>query len=114
MATHPLRGSLFENLVIMEALKRRFNAGKKSDLSFYRDSSGLEIDLVAGSTAAMRPVEIKSGETVNPDYFANLHKFSKLFPAAGKAGLVYAGDAAGERNGINYFPPQHLRAFLDK
>ncbi|MDP2865198.1 MAG: DUF4143 domain-containing protein, partial [Elusimicrobiota bacterium] len=114
VATHPLRGSLFENMVVTEALKHRLNEGKRSDLSFYRDSSGLEVDLVA-SGGGLRPLEIKSGETLNSDYFKNLEKFLKLFPAAaGRAGLVYGGEDKGERNGIHFFPVTGLEFFLGR
>ena len=46
MATHPLHGPLFENPIVMEGLKHRFNKGYRSDLSFFRDTSGLECDLL--------------------------------------------------------------------
>ena len=46
IATHPLRGALFENAVVAEALKHRFNRGQPSNLSFFRDARGLECDLL--------------------------------------------------------------------
>ena len=46
VSTHPLKGFLFENMVVMESLKHRFNQGRRSNLSFYRDSSGTEVDLI--------------------------------------------------------------------
>lgn len=65
----PLRGNLFENIVIIEALKQRFNRGLRSNLSFYRESNGNEVDLVAETGRERLAVEIKSGATVNPDFF---------------------------------------------
>ena len=56
----PLRGSLFENLVIAEVLKFRFNQGKRSNLYFYRDSKGNEIDLLPAMGADLFPIEIKA------------------------------------------------------
>lgn len=46
LAESPLRGAVFENLIVSETLKRHFNAAVSPDVCFYRDSSGKEVDLV--------------------------------------------------------------------
>lgn len=43
VAAHPLRGALFENLVVSELLKKRFNQGKTDNLYYLRDSKGLKL-----------------------------------------------------------------------
>jgi hypothetical protein len=61
LATHPLRGALFENLVVCDVLKYRYNSGRRGNLHFYRDSSGLEIDLIYPLAGRHLPIEIKAG-----------------------------------------------------
>lgn len=91
--SHPLRGNLFENLVVSELLKYRYNSGRNHNLSFYRDSSQKEIDVIYKIAGDYLPIEIKSGETFTKDFMRNLDYFEKLFPDLkyGKI-LVYAGD----------------------
>jgi hypothetical protein len=63
IAFHAQRGALFENLVITEFLKGRFNRGRQADICFWRDSKGLEVDLLLEEGLELTPVEIKSGQT---------------------------------------------------
>jgi uncharacterized protein len=70
VARDPLFGSLFENLVIMEALKARFNQGESAEMYFFRDATGNEVDLLIPAGRKLRAVEIKAGATVNTDYFS--------------------------------------------
>ena len=56
----PLRGNIYENLVIMEVLKTRLNTGQRPDLYFYRDSNGKEVDLLILDGRSIQPIEIKS------------------------------------------------------
>lgn len=87
----PLRGNLFENLVVIEALKSCFNAGKRSDLAFFRDSTGNEVDLIIERGRDLHAVEIKSGATIVPSFFSNLKKFSNLVGSDLKSGTVVYG-----------------------
>ncbi|WEV59157.1 ATP-binding protein [Bifidobacterium sp. ESL0728] len=70
---HPKRGAVFENLIIEETLKRGFNANSESRLYFYRDSNGVEVDLM-DMTDSLSPqlIEIKSGITPRDDFFRHL------------------------------------------
>lgn len=70
---HPKRGAVFENLIIEETLKRGFNANSESRLYFYRDSNGVEVDLM-DMTNSLSPqlIEIKSGITPRDDFFRHL------------------------------------------
>ena len=63
-----MRGALFENFIIMEAMKRRYNQGKESNLYFYRDSHQNEIDLILKSSSGLYGIEIKSAMTYHADF----------------------------------------------
>jgi uncharacterized protein len=106
LSRDPLRGSLFENLVIAEALKYRFNQGRRSNLYFYRDSKGNEIDLLLVSGSEFFPIEIKSGMTITRDYFKGLIHFAKVFEKRMPrgSGLVYGGEAAQKRTDVTIVP----------
>ncbi len=99
IATHPLRGNLFENMVVMEVLKYRYNHAKRNNLYFFRDSNGNEVDLIYTKGQYLLPMEIKSGQTITPSYFSSLNKFRALFqqqvPWPGF--LVYGGDTEQDR-----------------
>ena len=86
--THPLRGALFENLVIGEVMKQRFNQGKRSNLSFFRDAKGHEVDLLAHQANEIIPIEIKSAATIKNDFFKGIHYFHKYIQPCAKRILV--------------------------
>ena len=76
--THYLRGALFENLVINEFIKAALHRGQEPVLSFWRDKTGLEIDLVRYCGEETEIYEIKSSATYSSDFFKNLTKWAKL------------------------------------
>lgn len=101
---HPFRGSLFENMVIVEFLKKRFNQGKPGNLYFWRDSTGNEVDLIIDSALSAIPVEIKSGQTITDDYFKTILFWNKLSDNK-KGYVVYGGSEIQKRsNGITILP----------
>ncbi len=94
LAVHPLRGALFENLVVMEFLKRRLNKGKQPNLYFYRDQSQREIDLLQEEGAAINAFEIKSAQVFQKGFFKNLDYLTKILgKMAGSTQLIYDGEA---------------------
>ena len=96
LARDPLRGSIFENHVILELYKTELNAGRQPDFFFYRDSHGNEVDLVIRTGRRLRPVEIKSAATFVPEFTRGLEKFAALFPkqtVTGKTVYYNGGDA---------------------
>ena len=106
---HPLRGALFETMVVNEFLKNRCNVGERSPLYFWRDNIGTEVDLVIERGNELAAVEIKSGITVASDAFANLKKWHKYATERGNfsalhLGLVYGGDARFTRDGVDVMP----------
>lgn len=96
---HPLRGNLFENLIVIDALKYRYNRGKRSNLYFWRDAKGNEVDLLIESGPDVTPVEIKAGATISGDYFKGLRTFSARLPTPpGISALVYGGSDRQKRS----------------
>lgn len=104
LETHAARGALFETWVVAELLKQRFNAGRPSDLFFWRDHVGQEIDIVIDTADGLVPLEIKSGSTFAADWADAMEKWGKLAEKAGQAvlqpTLVYGGAAGFERQGL--------------
>ena len=96
VARDPLWGSLFENFVIMEAMKDRLNDGESAEMYFYRDSEGNEVDLLMPVGGKMHAIEIKAGATVNPDYFKGLKKFAAQHPLTISGGSVIFGGIQGQ------------------
>lgn len=96
VARDPLRGSLFENLIVMEAMKDRLNAGDSPEMYFYRDSEGNEVDLLLPVGGRMHAIEIKAGATVVPDYFKGLRTFARHHPEALAGGCVVYGGEHGQ------------------
>lgn len=98
---HPLRGNLFENLVIIDVLKYRYNRGRRSNLYFWRDAKGNEVDLLIENGPDVVPVEIKAGATVSGDWLKGLRSFAAKLPTPPKAcGLVYGGSERQRRSDI--------------
>ena len=89
--THPLRGALFENLIIADVIKFRFHQGKRPNLSFFRDAKGHEVDLLYHQSNDITPIEIKSAATVRSDFFKGLTYFNKHLQPCEKSILVCDG-----------------------
>jgi predicted AAA+ superfamily ATPase len=98
-ARDPLMGNLFENLVVVEALKARWNAGLDADLYYFRDQSGFEIDLILSRQRRLYPFEIKASQTYNPDFFRNLKKFSQWREDIHAGTVIYAGEVGQKVQG---------------
>ena len=100
MGRDPLVGNIFENLVVLEALMCRFNAGRRSNLYFFRDTKGFEIDLILDEQRLPRPVEIKSTHTYDSNLTRNVRQFESMIPDALMPHLVYAGTPMGCVQGV--------------
>lgn len=96
----PLVGSLFENLIVIEALKQRFNRGLKSNLYFFRNSQGKEIDLLLKSGSELVGVEIKSAATWSRHFTKNLKYFSKTYQNLTHEYVVYSGENISFSDGL--------------
>jgi uncharacterized protein len=106
---HAQRGAIFETFVVSEFLKSRFNQGLPSNLFYWRDSKGLEVDLILEAGDRLNAIEIKSGQTIAPDFFSSLKIWSKL---AGQADLpswlIYGGDKALTSENISIVPWKNI------
>jgi len=93
LSTHYLRGSLFENLVINEFVKDSFNKGEEPLLTFWRDKTGNEVDLLHTLGNTQSAYEIKSGETFSTGYFKGVSYWSKLSGATTESCFaIYTGN----------------------
>lgn len=104
----PLRGNLFENLVVSEALKQRANAGLTPNLWFLRTADGFEIDLLRSSGRSLRPIEIKSAVTWRDTLARNVREFLHETADAVEPSVVYDGDNLDLSSGISV---RNIRSF---
>jgi len=105
LRTHAQRGPLFESFVIGEFMKHRFNSGSLHDFFFWRDRTGNEVDVLVDRGDGLQPVEVKSGQTLNRDFFKGLQKWRALAgEVCVRPSLVYGGDERAEAKGIAVFP----------
>ena len=103
LINHPLKGQLFETFVVSEYLKMFYNQGSEAPLYFYRENSGLELDLIIQSGAMLMPVEIKSAKVFNPSLIKNIQVVSKSLDFQ-SASLIYGGEMKFCRDEINIYP----------
>lgn len=99
LVQHPFRGAIFENFILNELLKQRFNQGQRSNLYFWREPSGKEIDVLIDDGLQIYPIEVKSGYTITSDWLKGLAYWNKLQSAQTGGTVYYAGDEAQERTG---------------
>lgn len=98
IATHAARGALFETYVISELVKQRFNTGRPSDLYFWRDNIGHEVDVLYETPVGLQAVEIKSGGTFASDWPASVRKWQDFAgDEALRPVIVYGGKGGYER-----------------
>lgn len=92
LATHPLRGAIFENFVVAEAYKQLSNRGKEPTLYFYRDSSQHEVDLLLQRGYQYEGYEIKSSQTFTREFLGGLHYLGKLLgERLTRSAVIYSG-----------------------
>jgi predicted AAA+ superfamily ATPase len=102
----PLRGNLYENLVIAEVAKGALNKGIRPELYFYRDTYGSEVDLLIREKGQLTPVEIKSAGTFAVDFVKGLERFRDLGLKHVNAGAVlYDGQEQFKVRGTLTFNP---------
>ncbi|HCS21531.1 MAG TPA: AAA family ATPase [Bacteroidetes bacterium] len=104
MNLHPMRGNLFENLIVADLLKNRYNLGLPSNLYFWRDNVGHEVDIIQDQAGELTAIEIKSGRTITPEFFKGLNYWNSLTQTKGGM-LIYGGDKIQKRSdGISILP----------
>lgn len=106
LAFDKMRGHLFENLIVVELLKRRLNEGKESNIYFYRDSNQNEVDILVDNGSSLDAIEVKSAMTYSPSFEKALLKVNEwVNPPVGQRTIVYAGaleDDKGDIRLLNY------------
>jgi uncharacterized protein len=104
-SSHYAKGPLFENLIICEIVKHFYNSGIEPPTYFWRDGSGMEIDLIVENRGNLYPVEIKAGKTFSPDSLNAIHSFCTFSktPLA-NASLMYGGNERQSRSDIAILP----------
>ncbi|MDC0480043.1 ATP-binding protein [Candidatus Marinimicrobia bacterium] len=111
----PLRGGLYENLIILEFVKSETNKGIQPHFYFYRDSHGNEVDLLISKGKKLTLIEIKSSETFNIDFLKGVLHFKKIMPNRFSKGLViYNGKHSLDVKGIEIKNPFIDQGFWSK
>lgn len=103
-ARDPLRGGLYENLVIQEVLKETLNRGQRPNMFFYRDTHGNEVDLIIRKGRYLVPIEIKSAQTFSPDFLKGIQHLRKAAGDLCRPGYVMY-------NGSDSFTVRETRIF---
>lgn len=108
-----MRGAIFENMVVMECLKYRYNQGREGGVFFYRDSNQKEVDVLLKQEGIITALEVKSAMTYNTSFEDTIKKLPTWIQTpVEKRSIVYNGDfenTAGEIRLINY---RHLPSLL--
>jgi uncharacterized protein len=101
----PLVGQIFENLVVIECLKSRYNKGVLPDLYYFRDSKGNEVDLLAQSGRFLKAMEIKSASTFSMKRLQGIRRFNSITDRVESSYLIYSGkdhQLSGDVSAIHY------------
>lgn len=93
LALDKMRGAIFENLVVMECIKHRFNQGKEGNVFFYRDSNGQEVDILVKEEGQLTAIEVKSSMTYQADFAKTLRMLPQWTSTPiVRRSIVYGGD----------------------
>jgi predicted AAA+ superfamily ATPase len=112
MARDPLRGHLFENFIIMDLIKQRYNQGKSVPFYYFRDQHGHEVDLLIKSGHEFMGIEIKAGQSFHRDFLKGLDFFQGLTTDRYREGyIVYAGN---EEQKLGQHALANYRSFLSR
>lgn len=108
-----MRGAIFENYVVMEVIKHRYNRGLLNGVYFYRDSNQNEVDILLKEEGEITAIEVKSSMTYHTSFENTISKIPEWINIPVKNRMVvYTGDfenTAGDIKIINY---RHLQKFL--
>jgi predicted AAA+ superfamily ATPase len=108
----PLLGNIFENLVVVDVLKQRYNAGYDADMYFFRDSNGNEIDLLCKTSDGLVGIEIKAASTWHGKFAKQLLSFATNNHSLHKSLVVYNGTEIHLSNGVSATPYHKLSCAL--
>ncbi|CAG0908078.1 unnamed protein product, partial [Darwinula stevensoni] len=97
LINHPLRGAIFESFIVSELVKERLNRGLPINLYYWREKNKYEIDVLIENFDAIIALEIKSGQTIQSDYFKNIQYWLKLTKQK-KGFVLYQGEQSQVRD----------------
>lgn len=108
-----MRGAIFENMIVMEAIKHRYNMGLEGGVFFYRDSNQNEVDLLIKQEGELTAIEVKSSMTYSSSFEKALTQIEGWIktPISKKA-IVYSGDFENMSGNINLINYRHISSIL--
>ncbi len=109
---HPLRGALFENAAVTEAVKHAYNRARRPRLAFFRDRSGFECDLLYETPAGLAAIEVKSGRTIASDWFDPPRRLAEILPQVTAQVVVHGGSERQRRTSATAVPLGDFAGFL--
>ena len=114
---HPQRGAIFESWVVSELFKTSAHSGWQPNLFHYRETRGLEVDLIIDQGEQLDAIEIKSAATVTSDFFTNLRRFADRMggvddPRTIAQTLVYGGDESQQRSHVRVASWRHIKSLM--
>ena len=108
-----MRGAIFENFIVMEAIKHRYNMGLEGGVFFYRDSNQNEVDILIKQEGELTAIEVKSSMTYNPSFEKTLALIeSWIKTPVRKKAVVYSGDFENTTGNINLINYRHIASIL--
>lgn len=115
LETHPLRGQIFENMVVSEVLKHRFNHGLDNNLYFYRDRSQHEVDIVLDEgLQSVKAFEVKLSPTIHHDFYKSLQYFRSLFSQETlKTQVINTGEDNNDDAMTGHFNYRDIETLMD-
>ena len=108
-----MRGAIFENMIVMEAIKHHYNMGLEGGVFFYRDSNQNEVDLLIKQEGELTAIEVKSSMTYSSSFEKALTQIEGWIktPISKKA-IVYSGDFENSSGDINLINYRHISSIL--
>lgn len=108
-----MRGAIFENMIVMEAIKHRYNMGLEGGVFFYRDSNQNEVDLLIKQGGELTAIEVKSSMTYSSSFEKTLTQIEGwIKPPISKKAIVYSGDFENTSGDINLINYRHISSIL--
>ena len=86
----PMRGPVFETMVVSEWVKAFCNRGERPELYYWRSKAGMEVDLIIDRNGRLYPIEIKATSTLMPGHTENLNRWKELAGEMAVGGLIIA------------------------
>lgn len=104
-----MRGAIFENMIVAEALKHRYNKGQEGGVFFYRDSNQNEVDLLIKQEGELTAIEIKSAMTYSSSFEKVISQLDGWIKTPIKQKIiVYSGDYENLNGNVKLINYKHI------